>query len=186
MIRLATVGNLKMRIYSVITSNKLLALSFFISLIIFSSVTRASEQLLAVISSDANLTTYQWEAITSDQDQLLTGFFIDNFDSGSFSSRENMAIKKFISDGLDFGSHKSQKVVTIKGQNFDEEQGGIIVINTLYNAITGRRKYYELQLAKDPTGWKLFYQGKSISRIMAIANRIPLIGVVGAKDLIMK
>jgi hypothetical protein len=169
-----------------INSKKLMPLAFCFSTLIFINVSKASEQILATISTDVQADSYQLIVNTDEDKQLLTAFYIDNFSSGQFSSRDELSIKTFIKEGIKLPHKGKINFAQIIGENFDEEQGGVIVIDTLYNILTGRRKSYELHIAKDKSGWKLFRAGKIITQIKALANKVPLIGVVGAKDLVMK
>lgn len=74
----------------------------------------------------------------------------------------------------------------LKSNNFDTEQGGIVVVDTLYSGVSGERKSYEIQLAQDKSGWSLFKQGKAIKEINIKANRVMVLGTVGIKNLVMK
>lgn len=169
-----------------VNSKKLLALSFFISICIFVSVGKAADQMLATVTTDADSLSYQLSVSYSDKDQVLTSFFISNFANGSFTNRDELPIKTFIKEGINMGVHGRVTFVKINGENFDEEQGGVIIIDAVFNLLTGKRKSYEMQLAKDQTGWKLFSEGKPITKILGKSNRVPMIGVVGAKELVMK
>jgi len=77
-------------------------------------------------------------------------------------------------------------VMKLKSNNFDLEQGGIVVVDTLYSGVSGERKTYEIQLAQDKSGWALFKQGKTIKEIQIKTNRVMVIGAVGIKTLVMK
>jgi hypothetical protein len=77
-------------------------------------------------------------------------------------------------------------VVKITGENFDEEQGGMLNLDTLVNILTGRRKNYELHLARAKKQWALYKNGHIITQIKVKANRVPILGVVGIKNLIME
>lgn len=167
------------------TSNQLLVISFLISLSIATSVSRASEQVLAKISTDVSTETYQFIVDYNEETRSLNAFYIDTFSDGPKTNRDEMPMDSFLEEGLSLPKKGKHVFATINGENFDRVQGGAIVISTLYNIINGKRKSYELTLAQDQTGWKLFYHGKAIERIKAIANKLPLIGVVGAKDLAM-
>lgn len=169
-----------------LTSRKLFALSFVLSICIFASVGKAGEHVLATITTDVDSEAYQLAISASNEDESLDSFLISNYNNGNINNRDELSIKLFIKEGLKLGVHGPVTFVKINGQNFDEEQGGVIVIDALYNIVTGKRKNYELQLAKSQDGWKLFYEGRPITQIFAKSNKIAIVGVVGAKDLIMK
>ena len=169
-----------------IQSKKLLGLSFLISIIIYASISRASDQILATITTDVDSQTYQFIASVDDQDNLLKNFSIYNMLPGNMSQQKVLTFKTFVDEGLQFGPKGHYVLAKINVLNFDDQQGGQISIDTLYNGLTGKRIKYDLFLAKDKSGWKLYYEGRPITQIKAIAHRLSLIGIVGAKQLIMK
>ena len=76
--------------------------------------------------------------------------------------------------------------MSLKSDNFDEEQGGIITVDTLYNGANGSRKEYDISMAKDKAGWTLMNQGKIVKQIYIQTNKVLFLGAVGIKNLIMK
>ena len=169
-----------------INSKKLLAMAFCLSTLIYINTSKASEKLLTNIATDVLTDSYQLIVDLNEDDQTLKAFYIDNFTQGQFTNRDELSIKTFIEEGIILPHKAKLTFAKISGENFDEEKGGMIIIDTLYNALTGKRKSYELQMAQDKTGWGLFYKGKAISKILAVANKLPIIGVVGARELTMK
>lgn len=168
-------------------SKKLFIISFFIATSIFITAKelKAEEQTIAIITTDVNNDAFQLIVDTSDDGQRLEAFKFDKYPKTN-NDKDLLPIAKFINEGLRLPKNSRYNFASINGQNFDNEQGGIIIIDTLYNFLTGKRKKYELHLAKDKTGWKLYEKGEIISRIFAYANRAPIIGIIGAKELIMK
>ncbi len=77
-------------------------------------------------------------------------------------------------------------VVALKSSNFDRELGGVIKIDTLVNGATGARKIYEINLAKDKTGWSIFNrQNTKITKMHLVSNKLKLFGTVGIKEIKM-
>jgi hypothetical protein len=168
-------------------NNKLLLYSLFLSILIllYAPKGKADEFILATISTDVSRDTYALVVDVDNETQLLKSFFIDNFTEGKKTKRDILAMDEFIKKGLNV-----KNFAKIESDNFLPDQGGIITIDAVYNILTGKRKSYELQLAKenanDKMTWRLFSKGKAISKIIAHANRVPVIGVVGARELIMQ
>jgi len=169
-----------------LNSKKLMALAFILSSLIYINVSKASEEVVANVSADVFTDSYQLVIDTNEVKQTLNAFHVDNVENGHLLKRKDLLVKDFIDNGVRFPVKGKIVFARISGENFDQEQGGVIVIDTLSNLLTGARKTYELTLAKDKRGWKLFNSGKVITQIKAIANKLPIIGVVGAKDLVMK
>ena len=169
-----------------ISKNTILAISFCLSIGIFDSTLKASEDIIATITTNVDSESWQLIVEHNEETRSLEAFYIDNFTPGKEANRDTLSMDQFINDGLNLPQKSPRSFARINGQNFDRNQGGMVIIDTLYNAITGKRKSYELHLARDNKGWKLFYQGKAISKIVAMANKLPLVGIVGAKDLSME
>lgn len=165
------------------SSNKLLAFSLFISLLIFNSVSKASEEVLATITTDVNKDSYQFIVDVNDEERELISFCVDTYVDGKFSNRDSIPILSFIDEGLSLPKKGKINFAKISGNNFDRTLGGELVINVLSNALLGKRKIFEFELAQNWAGWKLFHKGKVVSRAQAIANKVPLAGVVGIKDI---
>lgn len=171
---------------TMISKNKLLIISFCLSFIIFNSTLKASEVVLATITTDVDSESWQLKVETDDHERALLAFHIDNFTPGKEASRDTLSMEEFIRLGLNLPHKSPRSFARISGIHFDRDLGGAVIIDTLYNAISGKRKSYELHLALDhKEGWKLFYRGKAITQIRALAHKIPVIGVVGAKELLM-
>lgn len=168
------------------TPNQILAFSFVLSLGIFSSVTKASEQVLATITTDVNNDSYQFIVDADEEARLLRNFYIDNFVEGKKVKRDAVSMDQFITIGLKLPKNSKVKFAEINGQNFDQSLGGSFEINTLYNILTGKRKSYDFEMLHIDGQWTLFYNGRAITKIRAIAHHVPIAGVVGAKDLVMK
>lgn len=151
----------------------------------FGAVLNASEQVLATITTDIGSDRYQFIVEVDEERRLLRTFLMENLTVGESHSREAIPIESFLSGGLVLPQNGNIVFAKINGHHFDRVLGGGIVIDVLHNGITGKRKYYELELAQEQSGWKLFYKGKSITSIKAIANKIPLFGVVGARELLI-
>lgn len=164
--------------------NKLLLYSLFLSILIllYAPKGHTEELTLAVMSTDVNEETFSLVVDVEEKTETLKSFFIDSFSNGARMNRDALSIETFMKDGLSVKNNLAK----IEADNFYPDQGGLITIDAVYNALTGKRKSYELQLAKDKTSWHLFSKGRIITKIFARANSVPVVGVVGAKELIMQ
>lgn len=169
-------------------NNKLLLYSLFLSILILMYVPKgkADELTLANLSTDVNSDTYALVVDVNNDTQSLKSFYIDSFSEGKRTKRDALPIEDFIKKGLTLPNNARFSVARIESENFQADQGGMIIIDAVYNFLTGKRKQYELQIAKDQTTWRLFSTGKVITKIFARANRVPIAGIVGAKELIMQ
>lgn len=164
--------------------NKLLLYSLFLSILIllYAPKGKADELTLATLSTDVTTDTYSLVVDVDCESQILKSFFVDSFAEGKRFNRDALSIDAFARDGIKVKNNLAK----IEAENFLPDQGGMITIDAVYNILTGKRKSYELHLAKDKTAWHLFSHGKMISKIHAVSNKVPIVGVVGAKDLLMQ
>jgi hypothetical protein len=150
------------------------------SIVTFGSVSNASDQLLANFSTDGSPVIYQLSAISSGQDHVLTRLAISKaLGDISIKSRE-ISIDDFIRDGLSLYQTGIQNLTKIYGHNLNEEEGGIIILDSLIQSSDNNEKFYQLELSKANGKWSLQYKGKSITTIHAT------LGVTGMLDLVME
>lgn len=171
--------NLKSLISSTIVFAILISASIF-------SVAHANEQVIATVTSDENRAIFKL-VIDSLDGRTITTFYKDYYIDGQKVYRDTFSPEGLLmKKGMILEQREKYIIMKLKSNNFDLEQGGVVVVDTLYNAISGERKSYEIQLAQGNSGWTLFKHGKSIKDITIKTNRVMLIGAVGIKNLVMK
>lgn len=153
---------------------------------LFMSIAHASEQTLATISNDESKNTYQLVVDSTEGNRAIKTFYKDIFLNGKKVSREALDYRVLVRTGMILEQREKYVVMRLKSDNFDEQQGGIITVDTLYNGANGTRKAYDISLAKDKAGWALINQGKIVKQIFIQTNKVMLIGSVGIKNLVMK
>jgi len=165
--------------------------AFFMTLgllsIIQSFSLSASENVLASISNDENNEIYQFIAEVNDTTDEISLFYKDDFVDGKKIERENLDSRELShQNGLVLEERSGHVVISLKSHNFDKSRGGIIEVDTLYSGLSGDRKKYELHLAKDSTGWKLFNGRQKISKLHIEVNKKAFLGSVGVKNIRME
>ena len=88
-----------------------------------------------------------------------------------------------ITKGIVLEKKKGYKVVVLKGKNLDYERGGDLEMKFLVNAATSKSKVKEFRISKEPNGWKMFHEGREISVMKFIGNKVPFVGLVGIKKI---
>jgi hypothetical protein len=68
-----------------INSKNLMALAFCLSTLIFVNVSKASEQILADITTDVLTDSYRLIVDINEEGRTLTAFYINNFSNGQFT-----------------------------------------------------------------------------------------------------
>jgi hypothetical protein len=169
-----------------LNSKKFFALSFTIALTIFTNVSRADEQTLATISNDESKNTYKLIIDSTEGSRTITKFYKEVYLNEKKLSRETLDFHVLEDAGMILEKREDYIVLKLKSNNFDEDQGGIITIDTLYNGANGTRKTYDISLSKEKNGWALLNRGKIIKQIFIQTNKVMILGSVGIKNLLMK
>ncbi len=171
-----------MNLKSVISTTAFFSLTLVITIF---NVARASEQVVANITKDSGNTSYKL-VIDSNDGRGIKTFYKDVYENGKKISREALDAQVMIKTGMILEQREKYVIMKLKSNNFDLEQGGIVIVDTLYNGANGERKSYEIQIAQSKSGWSLFKAGKAISQIQIQTNRVMILGEVGIKNLVMK
>ncbi|MGZ3787191.1 MAG: hypothetical protein ACXVLQ_01640 [Bacteriovorax sp.] len=156
------------------------------SSILFSAQVFAKEEVLAIITNDDNKDVFTFVANADDTGQSLKGFFKDDYVDGKKIEREVLPTKDLSKNGLVLDKRKDLTIINLKSDNFDYQRGGTVTIDTLYNGVTGERKQYEVEIAKDQNGWKLFNKKNVVSKLHIEVNKKAMIGAVGVKNIRME
>ena len=151
----------------------------------FLSVTQAAEKVVATVSSDDNQKTYKL-VVDSKDERVIDHFYKDVYENGVKQDRKEILANALLGGGVVLEQRNKHVLMKLKSNDFNVEQGGMVIIDTLYSGVNGQRKSYEVQLAKGQSGWSLFLKGKIINEIQIKTNRVKVIGPVGIKSLVMK
>jgi hypothetical protein len=73
--------------------------------------------------------------------------------------------------------------VRIWSNNFDNDQGGIMYLDTLYSGINGERRQYEINVVKVGEKLKMYQNNREITKMKFIAKRSKLFGIVGIEKI---
>lgn len=154
---------------------------------VFSFNAFAKEEVLSVTDNDDNNEVYRLVVHVDDNTQRLIELFKDTYINGQKIRRDVLNPTDLnTADGVILEKRDNYNVLNLKSDNFDYDRGGRIIIDTLYNAIKGERRSFEVDLAKDQSQWKLFKNKQSISKFHVKVNRVIIIGTVGIKTIIME
>jgi hypothetical protein len=166
--------------------SKLFVSLFFVTLVSSFSLS-AKEVILSVTDNDDNNEIYNLIVNVDESTDNLVELYKDTYIDGTKIKRDVLDSEDLKTDhGMILEKRDNYNVLNLKSQNFDVVRGGSITIDTLYNGIKGERRNYELELAKDATGWKLFKKDKIVSKFHVKVNKIIIVGAVGIKTIIME
>jgi hypothetical protein len=147
----------------------------------------ASEETLSITDNDDNNEVYNLVVNVDDNTQTLKNLYKDTFIKGKKIRRDDLnPLDLKTSDGVILEKRDNYNVLNLKSDNFDYDRGGKIIIDTLYNGITGDRRSVDLELAKDQNSWKLFRNKIAVSKFHVKVNKVIVLGTVGIKTIIME
>lgn len=163
----------------------------FISLalvgLILSFNARANEEVLSVTDNDDNTEIYKLVVKVDKKTQSLVEIYKDTYANGVKIKRALLNPADLTTDaGVLLEERDGYNVLNLKSYNFDYDRGGVITVDTLFSGVTGERRGYEVELAKDKTGWKLFANRKVVTKFHIKVNRSILFGVIGIKTFEME
>lgn len=153
-----------------------------------------------VLFSITNLeaSTFNIVEITRDDSSLTYRLIVDSEDESIIDQvrKETHLNGKLINNeilnpnelkkGIVLEEQRGFQVLVLRSSNFDMVHGGSVQVDTLYSGVTGERRSTYFDLAKHENGWALFYRNRIVKRLEIRVNRVPILGVVGIKELIIK
>lgn len=165
--------------------HKFILVSFFCSIYSFNLL--ATEEVLSITDNDDNREIYNLVVEVDDVDQSLKQLFKDTYLGGKKIRRDVLNPADLSTqEGVVLERRDKYNVLNLKSDNFDYDRGGKITIDTLYNGISGERRFFELELGKDKLSWKLFKNNKAVSKFHVKVNKVIILGTVGIKTIVME
>lgn len=160
----------------------LLALTVFSSTSVF-----AREEILSVTDNDDNNEVYNLVVNVDETTQTLKELYKDTYVGGKKIRRDKLNPDHLkTKEGVILEKRDNYNVLNLKSDNLDFDRGGRIIIDTLYNGVTGERKQVDVELAKDKNAWRLFKDKKAVSKFHVRVNKVIVIGTVGIKTIVME
>jgi len=150
------------------------------------SKVNASEHMLAEVQSSDTPKNIKLVLNYDDEEKIIKNIYKDTYIGEVQHSRERLNLEEILEHGIVIEEMNNQSVLKLKSDNFDYHYGGTIVIDTLYNYATGKRKNYEIDLSRYEDTWELLNAGRAFKTISIELNRVSILGVVGIKNLLMR
>lgn len=153
--------------------------------------------LYMTLAISANAAQIKVCVITTDVDAERTDFFLETNARGELDSirlyktlgqkvvdDESFPVERAIDEGFVAAEREGRAIVMVKTSNFTAVNGGVFSLNILQNAIKNTRIKYTLKLSK--IGGKFVITGpggQQVNRLHLIGNKIPVVGLVGIKEV---
>ena len=146
---------------------------------LFISFNLYAEEVLCTISSDIDSSiaklTYEMDQDT----QTITHMYQEKYENNQMTDREEIKVEGLTAGGIILLAKGKLTVVRIWSDNFDKNLGGVLYLDTLYSGVSGERRQYEIDLAKNKTGLVLSNNKNDFTNMQFIANRSRMFGIIG-------
>lgn len=158
-------------------------LLFFVSIFLLTTLFNTvlgEERLLCVISSDLDSDIGKMTYEMDEDERRIKHIYSEKWVNNKLVERTELNINQLINGGIIL--HKKDKYVTVRlySDNFDEERGGTLYLDTLFNAIKGERKEYTIDVAKNHVNEiEMSFNNQIFTKMKFIAKKAPIVGVVG-------
>lgn len=148
------------------------------------SATEAAEKVLCVVSSDVDKNTGRMTYEMDEDGRGIKHIYMEAYENGKLTERKEVDMSEINGDGIIL--HQKDKYVTVRlfSHNFDEERGGVLYLDTLYNAVKGERKEYQIEVAKNAQSEIVMMNNKKeFNNMKFIGKKAPIIGVIGIEKV---
>lgn len=157
----------------------------FFLIFLFSNSVFSLEKVLCTITSDIDSNYAQIIVDMNENTHSINGMYQDSFENNQLIERIEI-LEEQLKDGVILDQEGDRVTVRLQSDNFDLKVGGPLIIDTLYNGVTGTRKEYKMEMSIDLNGPVLLKNGKKFNKMIFIANRVVVLGVIGIENVIFK
>jgi len=168
----------KIKNKTLLSMSKILCLSLMLSGNILGAVTLCTME--SDIDKDVGILGYEYGP---DQKEVtyLTMETVNNGRSIRFLRFPIAELKS--ENGILLQKDGSYEVIILRSQNFNNQTGGSIVVDSLYDGMFGKRKSYQLETVFDGQKFILLNNQQYFNKIFVTGNRSRLFGVIGIKSM---
>jgi hypothetical protein len=143
----------------------------------------AEERLLCIVTSDIDNDVGKIVYEQGNEGRGIGHLYQDTYKEGQRTARIELK-----AEGLKEGIvlNRKDKYITVRmhSDNYDDQQGGVLYLDTLYSGVSGERKEYELELAMDKEGPVLIENKNNFTAMKFVAKRSKVFGIIGIEKVI--
>lgn len=153
------------------------------SLSVFSYSLSAAERVLCLVTSDVDKEVGKMVYEMDEDGRGIKNLYKERYLNDKLIERVKLDPESLNGDGIVL--HKKDKYITVRlySHNFDQERGGVLYLDTLYNGVKGERKEYTIEAGVDGDNAKMTYNKKEFARMNFVAKRSPLLGIIGIEKV---
>lgn len=152
-----------------------------LSLLSFTAM--AEEKVLCVVTSDIDSDTGKIVYQMDSENRGIEHLYQDTFHNGVRTDRIEIKADA-LKDGVVLNKRDKYIILRMHSDNYDSERGGVIYLDTLYSALSGERKEYEMDIAMDKSGPVLIANKQNFSKMTFVAKRSKIFGIIGIEKIL--
>ncbi len=154
-------------------------------IISFTSLIIADEQQLTTLSEETTNNKYTLTAITYDNFELRElCLYIDHPNSEKTNISCHPATHNDLDKGIILLELYGYPILKLTSHNFSPYNGGVAVLEYLYNGFLGEKKELNFELTSLNNHWGIYIaNGDKIKHAHAISNKFFFFGAIGIKRL---
>jgi hypothetical protein len=160
--------------------------SLYFCLLTFFPSIEAKELVVATIVNDDNPNVVKFILDIDETTHSVNNFYKETYLKSVLILREKLEAKNLEGDGIKLEERDNRVILALKSDSFNQNYGGELIIDSLYNGTIDERKNYYLELTREQDGWYLLSEKKKITQLFIETNKIPILGVIGIKNILMK
>ncbi len=159
--------------------NNTIKLSLVSIFFLFSILVHAEEKVLCTVTNDIDSEVAEMSVDMDADQRSILHLYKDTFKGGVRMSREEMKVSDLTNGGIVL--NRKDKYITVRmwSDNYDQQRGGILYLDTLYSGVNGERRQYEFDLVVDKNGPIMIYEKQEFNKMKFIAKRSPILGPIG-------
>jgi hypothetical protein len=162
----------------------------YLSLVVFSAIfflsfsLCAEEKILCTVTNDLDPEVAQMVYVMDPDQRAILHLYKDTLKAGKRVDRTEMKVSDLNNGGIVL--NRKDKYITVRmwSDNFDNESGGMLYLDTLYSGVTGERRQYDFDVAMDKNGPMMVYNKQQFSQMRFIAKRSPIFGPIGIEKVL--
>lgn len=145
---------------------------------------QAAERVLCEVTNDIDKEVGKMVYELDQDGRSIKHLFKDRYVDNRRVAREELKAADLVGKGIVL--HRKDKYVTVRmySHNFDEQRGGVLYLDTLYNGVSGERKEYAMEIGISPDEVKMIHENTAFNKMHFIAKRHRVLGPIGIERVV--
>lgn len=155
-----------------------------IALCLFSCLSLQAAMIkIADINSDYDQNVTEYFIELNNQNHIDSLRYITTMPNGGIFEDVTVPSNRILNESVVVVERQGRDIVILSLEDFSTIRGGTLVLNYLYNGITGSRKIKKLSLKLVKNDFLLFDGDRKINKMFLESHRRIPVGIIGVKEI---